>query len=109
MPDKRLIKDERHYPEPEIIPPGEDDPRAPGDEIWGRGRGRFEERGIHRIYVTRVGPFGFLPLALVGGVLTLLFLAFLFGFLLILLPVAGLILAVALIGNFLRGGPRWPR
>jgi hypothetical protein len=46
---------------------------------------------------------------LLGGVLTLLLFAFLFGFLLILLPVAGLILAVALIRNFLRGGPRWPR
>ena len=107
MPDKRLSEDERSYPEPEIIPPGEGDIRTPQDEIWDRGR--FEERGIHRIYVTRVGPFGFLPLALLGSVLTLLLFAFLFGFLLILLPVAGLILAVALVGNFLRGGLRWPR
>jgi hypothetical protein len=71
--------------------------------LWGRGP--FEERSVHRIYVTRVGPFG-LPYALLGGVLAIAFFAFLFGFLLILLPVAGLVLAAAIIGSFLRGR-RW--
>jgi hypothetical protein len=107
MAGKRLIKDERHYPEPEIIPPGQDDGRAPRHEVWGQGR--IEEHSFHRIYVTKVGPFGLLSFALLGGVLTFALFAFLFGFLLILLPVAGLILAAAIIGSFLRGGPRWPR
>jgi hypothetical protein len=107
MADERLTKDERHYPEPEIIPPGQDDGRTPRNEF--RGQGTIEEHGIHRIYVTKVGPFGLLPFALLGGVLTITLVAFLFGFLLILLPVAGLILAAAIIGSFLRGGPRWPR
>jgi hypothetical protein len=107
MAGKRLTKDERHYPEPEIIPPGQEDGPAPRDEIWGQGR--TEEHSVHRIYVTNIGPFGLLPFALLGGVLTIAFFAFLFGFLLILLPIAGLILAAALIASFLRGGPRWLR
>ena len=104
MAGKRLTKDERHYPEPEIIPPGQEDVPAPRDEIWGQGR--TEERSVHRIYVTKIGPFGLLPFALLGGILTIAFLAFLFGFLLILLPVAGLILAAAAIGSFMHGRPR---
>jgi len=107
MAGENLPKDERHYPEPEIIPPGQDDGSARGDELWGRRT--IEEHGFHHIYVTKVGPFGLLPFALLGGVLMIALFAFLFGFLLILLPVAGLILAAALIGSFLRGGPRWPR
>jgi hypothetical protein len=106
MAGKRLTKDERHYPEPEILPPGQEDAPAPRDEIWGQGT---KEHSVHRIYVTRIGPFGLLPFALLGGVLTIALFAFLFGFLLILLPVAGLILAATIIGSFLRGGPRLPR
>ena len=102
MAGERLTKDERHYPEPEIIPPGQEDARAPRD--WGQGR--IEEHIVHRIYVTKIGPFGLLPFALLGGILTIAFLAFLFGFLLILLPVAGLILAAAAIGSFMHGRPR---
>jgi len=108
MAGENLPKDERHYPEPEIIPPGgQEDSRAPRDEVWGQRT--IEEHGFHRIYVTKVGPFGLLPFALLGGVLMIALFAFLFGFLLILLPVAGLIFAAAIIGSFLRGGPRLPR
>jgi hypothetical protein len=107
MADERRTEDERHYPEPEIIPPGNDDGSARRNEIWGQRT--IEEIGFHRIYVTKIGPLGLLPFALLGGVLTIALFAFLFGFLLILLPVAGLILAAAIIGSFLRGGPRWPR
>jgi hypothetical protein len=96
----------RHFSEPEILPPGEGGGREPDYPFWGRGP--FEERSVHRIYVTRVGPFGLLPYALLGGVLAIAFFAFLFGFLLILLPVAGLVFAAATIASFLRG-PRWRR
>ncbi len=68
--------------------------------------GAIEEHGIRRVYVTKVGPWGLLPLVLLGGVISIALLAFLFGFLLILIPVAGLVLAAALIGSFLRGPPR---
>jgi hypothetical protein len=104
MAKQRLPPDERHYSEPEIIPPGRGDASEPEYPIW-----RLEEHGVHRIYVTKVGPLGLLPLALLGGAVTVALLAFLFGFLLLLLPVAGVVAAVALIGSFLRGGPRLPR
>jgi hypothetical protein len=96
----------RHFSEPEILPPGEDGGREPGHPFWGRDS--FDERSVHRIYVTRIGPFALLPYALLGGGIAIVFLAFLFGFLLILLPVAGLVLAAAIIGSFLRGS-RWRR
>ena len=96
MADQRLPRDERH----------QGDGNEP-EPVWGRGT--VEEHSMHRIYVTKVGPFGLLPLMLLGCVIAIALLVFLFGFLLILLPLAGLILAASLIGSFLRGGPRWPR
>ena len=96
----------RHYSEPEILPPGEDGGRQPDYSSWGRGP--FEERNVRRIYVTKVGPFALLPYALLGGAIAIALITFLFGFLLLLLPVAGLVLASAIIGSFLRGS-RWPR
>jgi hypothetical protein len=107
MSSQRLPPNGRHYSKPEIIPPGRVDGTGRGDSLWDREA--VEEHGIHRIYVTRIGPFSLLPLVLLGSVVSIALLVFLFGFLLILIPVAGLILAAAIIGSFLRGGPRWPR
>ena len=102
MTGRRLPPD-KHYSEPEIIPPGREieDDFAP--------REIFEERSRHRIYVTRIGPLSFLPFALLTGLISIVVLLFLFGFLLILIPVAGIVLAAIIIGNFLRGPFRWPR
>jgi hypothetical protein len=96
----------RHYSEPEIIPPGESGGGEPDYSSWGRGP--FEERSVHRIFLTKLGPFALLPYALLGGAIAIALITFLFGFLLILLPVAGLVLAFATIGSLLRG-PRWRR
>jgi hypothetical protein len=98
MVDRRLTPDERHYSEPEILPPGRGGGVEPEYPRW-----RLEELAIRRIYVTKAGPFGLLSLALLGGIITIAILAFLFGFLLLLLPVVGLAVAAALIGSFLRG------
>jgi hypothetical protein len=106
MTGQRFPPDERHYSEPKIIPPRRADGSEPETPFWGQGT--VEEHGIHRIYVTRVGPFGLLPLVLLGSVISIALLVFLFGFLLILIPVAGLVIAATIIGTFLRGGPRWP-
>jgi hypothetical protein len=72
MIDRRLPTEERHYPEPEIMPPGKEDGSEAEYRVWGRGT--IEEHSIHRISVIKVGPFGLL--------------AFLFGFLLLLIPTA---------------------
>ncbi|MBO0734156.1 MAG: hypothetical protein J2P49_07550 [Methylocapsa sp.] len=100
MSDRRLTPGERHDPEPEIIPPGTEG----GGPVWG-----FEEHGFQRIYVTRIGPFGLLPIVFLGGAVMLALFALLFGFLLILLPVAGLAAAIALMGSLFRRRPRVPR
>jgi hypothetical protein len=97
--DRHLPPDEQHYSEPEILPPSRE------SEAWG-GRS-VEERGTHRIYVTRVGPFGLLPFMLLGGIISIALLVFLFGFLLILIPVAGVVLAAAIVASLLRGPSRW--
>ncbi len=103
MTDHHLPPGWRHSSEPEILPPGD----GGGANLADRsaGWGSFEEHGVRRIYVTKVGPFGLLPFALLGGAVAIALLIFLFGFLLILLPVAGLVLAAATIGSLL-GGPR---
>lgn len=102
MTDRRSPPD-KHYSDPEIIPPGHSD----HDPLWPQDS--IEQRGRHRIYVTRVSPLGFLPFALLSGLVAIAVLVFLFGFFLILIPVAGLVLAAAIIANLLRGSSRWPR
>ena len=46
------------------------------EPVWGRGT--VEEHSMHRIYVTKVGSFGLLPLMLPGGVIAIALLVFLF-------------------------------
>jgi len=101
MADRRLTPSERHDSEPEIIPPGQGGGNEP---VWG-----IEEHGFQRIYVTRIGPLGLAPIILFGGAVMLALLTLLFGFFLILLPVAGLAAAVALVGSLFRHRPRLPR
>jgi hypothetical protein len=97
---------DRHYSDPEIIPP---------DRAHGRGEDAFwpreitQERRTHRIYIARISPLRFLPFALLSGLISIVVLLFMFGFFILLLPVAGIVLAGALIANFLRGPSRWPR
>jgi hypothetical protein len=70
---------------------------------------REVERGSNRVYVTKIGQFGLLPYFLLGGVILLAMLLFVVGAFLILIPVAGVVLAAAIIAGLLRGYPRWPR
>jgi hypothetical protein len=105
MIDWRFPPDEEHRSEPEIIPPG----RAAGSEreipFWARE----VERGSYRIYVTKIGRFGLLPYFLLGGIILIALLVFVLGAFLILIPVAGIVVAAAIIAGLLRGYPRWPR
>jgi hypothetical protein len=87
--------------EPEIIPPG--DPRVRREGSWRS----FD--GTHRIYVARLGPFGFAVLALALAILAALILVLLLGAFLIWIPLAGLILAAAVVASLLRGSLRRPR
>jgi fatty acid desaturase len=91
--------------EPEIIPPDAD--RRP----WG-GRGRRDDGmwtssdGTHRVYVTRIGPFGFGMAALAAAIMAAIVFFLVLGAFVVLLPFAGLLLAGVIIATFLRGSFR---
>ena len=70
--------------EPEIIPPSDVRSRRAG--------GSFD--GTQRVYVARVGPFGFAMVALAIAALAMLLFLLLLGAFVILVPLAGLLLAV---------------
>ena len=84
--------------EPEIIPPD----RA-GARPFANGSGWSHESGVHRIYVGRVGPFGIGLLMLGIGLFAAVAILLVLGVFLILIPVAGLLLAAAVIAGLARG------
>jgi hypothetical protein len=104
MIDRRFPQGEEHRSEPEIIPPTRTGGSEPDSTFWARE----VERGSHRIYVTKIGRFGLLPFFLLGGIISIALLIFALSAFLILIPVAGVVLAVAIIAGLLRGYPRWP-
>jgi hypothetical protein len=106
MIDRRFPPDEEHRSEPEIIPPGR---RDYGTEPKSAFLVRDVERGSHRIYVTKIRPFGLLPFVLLGGIILIALLIFVLGAFLILILMADIVLAAAIIAGLLRGYPRWPR
>jgi hypothetical protein len=81
--------------EPEIIPPGK--------QPYSGVRVSQAARGPHRIYVTRLGPFGILLLAAAIGAIFALILVILLGFFLIwILPLIVTLFAVAVVVAFAR-------
>jgi hypothetical protein len=91
----------KHYEDPEIIPPGHEPPEESRGPVFLRGAA--EERSFHRVYVTRISPLSLLPLMLLGGLAAIALFVFLFGFLLVLIPIAGVVLAAAILAGVLRG------
>ena len=83
--DRRRTVSETHRGdvEPEIIPPGARDPYS-----------RTSFGGAQRIYVARIGPVGFALMAVAIAALAALFFLLVLGAFVILLPLAGLLLAV---------------
>ncbi len=95
--NQRNVPDEPRV-EPEIIPPG--DVRA----RWADSRTRFESS--ERVYVGRIGPFGIAIVLLAVAALAGFGLVMLLGAFVILLPLAGLTLAILLAADLFR---RWLR
>ena len=93
--------------EPEIIRP---DRQEPGDQDaasdWRRAAwrpyGPNETAGTHRVYVARIGPFGFAMLTLAFAILAAAILLAFTGVILLLLPVVVLLFVVGAIVRFLR-------
>jgi hypothetical protein len=96
------MADDRNRPEqprvePEIIPPGRDSRYSP----WGP-YGFSETRGIHRVHITRVGPFGIALLMLaIAAVATIVMIAVL-GAVLIWIPIVALVLIVGALLRLMR-------
>ncbi len=94
-------KPERPRVEPEIIPP---DRSAPGDRgpTWPPSYGFTQMRGMHRIYVSRIGPLGFAIIMLVVGLFAAIMLLLLIGAALIWIPVVAVLVVIAAISGLLR-------
>jgi hypothetical protein len=88
--------------EPEIIPPD----RAGRGSGWRRAAwppsGQSEAAGVHRVYVTRVGPFGVAMLTLAFAILAAAILLVFAGAILLWLPMVALLIVVAAIFRFFR-------
>jgi hypothetical protein len=99
--ERSVPETSRPRAEPEIIPPGEADLHSR------RGaRAAFEGRGTQRIYVARVGPFGFAMAALAVALLAAAVFLLVLGAFVILIPLAGLVLAAAVLFGLFRGSFR---
>jgi hypothetical protein len=94
---------ERPRVEPEIIPPartgrGPDWRRPP----WG-GDAFGETRATHRIFVTRLGPFGIALLLLAIAAIVAIVMIVVLGAVLIWIPVVAIVVIAAALSRLLRG------
>lgn len=87
---------ERPRSEPEIIPP--EHIKSRGGVKWTS----FDQRGMHRIYVARLGPFPVAILVLMLAALVTILSLVLIGTFLIWVPLAVLLIAAALISSWWR-------
>jgi len=85
--------------EPEIIPPDRSGGRGPN---WPPPYGSAQTRGTHRVYVSKIGPFGFALLLLVIGLFSGVLLLALIGAALIWIPVVAVLVVIAAISGLFR-------
>jgi hypothetical protein len=94
---------ERPRVEPEIIPPD----RGGRQSDWRRSPWRSsaftQTHGTERIYVARLGPFGFALLMLAIAAIVAFIMIALLGFVLIWIPVVAVIVVIAALFRLLRG------
>jgi TM2 domain-containing membrane protein YozV len=88
----------KHFTEPEIIPPSVGARLRGSDAIWTS----VNERGTHRIYVTRLGPFSLVLLALGIGLLAALVFVLAIGTFLIWISLAALFVTATIVFALLR-------
>jgi hypothetical protein len=86
-----------HFTEPEIIPASAGTQLRDSDAIWTW----VNERGTHRIYVTRLGPFGLVLLAPGIGFLAALVFVLAIGTFLIWIPLVALLFVATIISALL--------
>lgn len=94
---------ERPRVEPEIIPPDRRQASPSGWPPHGFGQsGYAQSAGTHRVYVSRIGPFGFALLMLVVGLFAGILLLALIGAALIWIPVVAVFVVVAALSGLFR-------
>jgi len=91
---------ERPRLEPEIIPPARGRRGADWQQYVWQSQGPRTE--THRIYVTRLGPFGMAALMLVIGIVIAVILLATIGAILVWIPILALLLAAGVIYRLLR-------
>lgn len=89
---------ERPRAEPEIIPP---DRRRPDERGW-PAYDYSQVHGTQRVYVGRIGPFGFALIMLVVGLLAAIMLLLLIGTALIWIPLVAVLVIIAAISGLFR-------
>jgi hypothetical protein len=91
---------EKPRSEPEIIPPHEQAGRPGRDEP--RVRVFVDRQGSERVYIAKPGPFGTILMILIAAMLAAVFLVLFSAAFFFLLPIAILLVAVAVIVGLLR-------
>jgi hypothetical protein len=94
---------ERPRVEPEIIPPDRGGRQSDWRQSPWRSSGFTQARGTNRIYVARLGPFGFALLMLAIAAIVAFIMIALLGFVLIWIPVVAVIVVIAALFRLLRG------
>jgi hypothetical protein len=92
---------ERPRVEPEIIPPNHFG-RQNREERWPPSYGYTQMHGTHRVYVGRIGPFGFALVMLIAGLLAAVLLLILIGAALIWIPVVAVLVIIAALSGLFR-------
>ncbi len=97
---------ERPRVEPEIIPPNRFGARDRGRHDraggWPPPYGFTQMRGTHRVYVSRIGPFGFALIMLIAGLFAAVLLLILIGAALIWIPVVAVLVVIAAVSGLIR-------
>ena len=94
MDQRPVSRGEPPRSEPEILPP---------EESVVRARWADDDGSVHRVYVAKVGPFGFILMALAMAAIAAVVAIFVVGAFLIVIPLAGLLLAAAIVAGLWRG------
>ena len=87
------LQPEEPRAEPEIIPPGRARERGSAEWVF------RDQHGTHRVFVTRLGPFSLIAMLLLVGLVAAVVLALLLGAVLIWIPVAVLLIVVAIVSS----------
>lgn len=102
MNEQHFPPDDRRFPEPEIIPPGEPEmrPRA----TWTRLV--IDDEGVHRISVRKVGPLGLFVVWVSAALVAVTVIALVLSAVVVLLPLALLLVAGGFLASWLRSSTR---